>query len=316
MALPLPDARSRALRKPGQRRREPLLVRIGSWLSFVLAWGFRLVTWPVPVWVLTRIAAPIGGALALAVPGFRRRAADNLALIWPDRPEAERRRLIRDAGAEFTRLMVEYAHLDRFVSDLSLEITGEEHLKAADAAGKGAVLVTAHYGNWEAARLAALRLGCETGIIYRAFNNIYLDRFTLWLLPHLGRPVLQKGRQGVRGLSRHVRGGGFALVLVDQRITGAPLIDFLGQPAETATSVAELALRTGAALIPVRATRNSAERRFDVSFEAPVTGKNATEMMREVNRRIGSWVEEHPEQWFWFHHRWNIGKRRPGPGGR
>lgn len=291
-------------------------MRVGSWLNYALAWMFRLLTRPVPVWTLGRMAAPIGGALALAVPGFRRRAATNLALIWPERPEAERRRLVRDTGAEFARLMVEYTHLDRFVVDLSLEITGEEYLKAAEAAGKGAVLVTAHYGNWEAARLAALRLGCETGIIYRAFNNAYFDRFALGLLPRLGRPVLQKGRQGVRGLSRHVGGGGFAMVLVDQRITGAPLMDFLGQPAETAISAAQLALRTGAALIPVRATRNSAKRRFEVTFETPVTGENAMAMMAEVNRRIGSWVEERPEQWFWFHRRWNIGKRRSARGVR
>lgn len=285
-------------------------MRAGGWLSFMLAWGFRLATWPVPVWVLARIAAPIGGALALAVPGLRRRAASNIALIWPERPAAERRRLVRDTGAEFTRLMIEYAHLDRFLPDLSLEITGEEQLRAAHEAGRGAVLVTAHYGNWEAARLAALRLGHETGIIYRAFNNVHFDRLAQRLLPQVGEPVLQKGREGVRGLSRHIRQGGFAMVLVDQRITGAPLIEFLGQPAETATSAAQLALRTGAALIPVRAIRNSAERRFDVIFEAPVTGDNATAMMAEVNRRIGLWVEERPEQWFWFHHRWNIGRAR------
>jgi len=291
-------------------------MRVGSWINFKLAQAFRLLTWRVSVWRLAAIMAPLGGVLALIVPGFRRRAADNLALIWPERPPAERRRLVRAAGAEFTRLMVEYAHLDRFLVDLPLEITGEEHLEAAKAAGKGAVLVTAHYGNWEAARLAALRLGCETGIIYRAFNNEFLDRFTQSLLPHVGRPVLQKGREGVRGLSRHIGAGGFAMVLVDQRITGAPLIDFLGRPAETATSAAQLARRSGAALIPVRATRDSANRRFEISFEQPVTGENATEMMAEVNRRIGLWVEEHPEQWFWFHRRWNIGRKRQRPQAR
>lgn len=284
-------------------------MQLGSWLNFVLAWAFRTLTRPVPVWALGRIAAPIGGALALVVPGFHRRAANNIALVWPERSEKERRQLVHDTGGEFARLMMEYAHLDRFLPGLALEVTGEEHLKAAHMAGKGAVLVTAHFGNWEAARLAALRLGCETGIIYRTFNNAYFDRFAQWLLPQVGRPVLQKGRQGARGLSRHVARGGFALVLVDQRITGAPLIEFLGQPAETATSAAQLALRTGAALIPVRAIRNSAERRFDVIFEAPVTGENAVAMMEEVNHRIGLWVDEHPEQWFWFHRRWKIGRR-------
>ncbi len=269
-----------------------------------MAWSFRWVTRPLPVWTLARLAAPVGGVLALVVPSFRRRAEANLALVWPDRPPAEHRRIARAAGAAFTRLMVEYTHLDRFLRDLGIEVEGAENLRAARAAGRGAVLVTAHYGNWEAARLAALRLGCETGIIYRAFNNRYLDRFTMGLIPAAGRPVLQKGRQGMRQLIRHVGRGGFVLILVDQRNSGAPFIDFLGQPAETVTAAAELALKTGAALIPVRATRNVVARRFDVVFEPPVTGGDAAAMMADVNRRIGVWIEERPEQWFWFHRRW------------
>jgi KDO2-lipid IV(A) lauroyltransferase len=292
------------------RQRDRWRTRAAERVLFALARGFRWLTWPVPDWRLTGLCAPIGGALAVAVPSFRRRAEDNLALVRPELSARERHRLVRAAGAEFTRLMVEYARLDRFLRDLSVETIGAGHLLAAREAGRGAVLVSAHYGNWEAARIAALRLGCETGIIYRAFNNRYLDRFTLDLIPVAGRPVLQKGRQGMRQLVRHVGRGGFVMVLVDQRTTGAPLIDFLGRPAETATAPAELALKTGAALIPVRATRNAAARRFDVSFEPPVTGSDARAMMAEVNRRIGAWVEERPEQWFWFHRRWR--RARPG----
>lgn len=303
------------MRKSHYRRRDRLTTRAGEWVLFALAWCFRTLTWPVPDWRLTGLAAPVGGALAVAIPSFRRRAEANLALVWPDRPPSERRRVLRAAGAEFTRLMIEYARLDRFLRDLRVETDGAEHLLAARDAGRGAVLVSAHYGNWEAARLAALRLGCETGIIYRAFNNRYLDRFTLELIPVAGRPVLQKGRQGMRQLVQHVARGGFVLILVDQRNSGAPFIDFLGHPAETVTAAAELALKTGAALIPARATRNVAGRRFDVVFEAPVTGGDARAMMAEVNRRIGAWVEERPEQWFWFHRRWRQTMRsRPAAG--
>lgn len=300
------------LRRSRFHRRDSALVQAGEWLLFALAWGFRWLTRPVPVWQLAGICAPVGGALALAVPAFRRRAEGNARLVWPDRPERCRRRVVRAAGAEFTRLMVEYAHLDRFLQDLRIETIGAEHLLAAREAGRGAVLVTAHYGNWEAARLAALRLGCETGIIYRAFNNRFLDRFALGLIPAAGQPVLQKGRHGMRRLVRHVGQGGFVMILVDQRNSGAPLLDFLGHPAETATTAADVALRTGAALIPVRGTRDTAARRFEVAFEPPVTGDDPRAMMEQVNRRIGAWIEERPEQWFWFHRRWRR-TSRPRP---
>lgn len=290
----------------GNRRRRPdrWRARAGEWLLFALGRAFRALTWPVPIWTLTGFCAPFGGMLAIAIPSYRRRAEENLALVWPDRPEFERRRIARAAGAQFTRLMVEYAHLERFLRAVEIRTEGAEHLLAARAAGRGAVLVTAHYGNWEAARLAALGLGCETGLIYRAFNNRYIDRMALEVVPVAGSPVLQKGRQGMRELVRHVGRGGFILILVDQRNSGAPFIDFLGHPAETVTAAAELALKTGAALLPVRATRDVSGRRFEVTIEPPVTGGDSQGMMAEVNRRIGAWVREHPEQWFWFHRRW------------
>jgi Kdo2-lipid IVA lauroyltransferase/acyltransferase len=212
--------------------------------------------------------------------------------------------MVRGAGAQFTRLMVEYARLDKALPKFEIEVAGVEHLLSAQAAGRGAILVSAHYGNWETARIAALRLGCETGIVYRPFNNRYLDRFTVRLIPCAGRPLVRKGWTGMRLMLEHLGRGGFVMILVDQRNSGAPFIDFLGHPAETPTGAADAARRTGAALIPVCAARNVAARRFDVTFEAPVTGDDSRAMMAEVNRRIGAWVEAAPEQWLWFHRRW------------
>ena len=278
--------------------------RAGEWSLYAIAWTLRWVTWPIPTRWLSAMAGRVGGALMMAIPSVRRRALRNLELVWPDRPLQERMAIARGAARQFSRLGVEYARLDRVIREVPVQAQGLEILQAAKEAGKGAVLVTAHFGNWEAARLAAKRAGCETGIIYRAFNNRYLDRFTMNLIPAAGAPVLQKGPKGMRQLVSHVARGGFMMILVDQRNSGAPFLDFLGQPAETVTAAADLAHRTGAALIPARALRNTKDGRFDVTFEAPVTGTDPTEMMQEVNNRIGAWVEEDPEQWFWFHRRW------------
>lgn len=287
-----------------------------EWILFALAWSLRWITWPLGTWTLSGLFAPVGAAAMMAVPSVRRRALRNLALVWPDRPDPERRAIAWAAARHFMHLAVEYARLDKLASSIAMDVDGISHLEAARAAGKGAVIVSAHYGNWEAARLAALRAGCETGIIYRAFNNRYLDRFTMDLIPRCGTPVLQKGRQGMRQLINHVAQGGFVMILVDQRNSGAPYLDFLGHPAETVTAAAELAHRTGAALIPARAIRDVANRRFDVRFETPVTGETPLAMMQAVNDRLGAWVEEYPEQWFWFHRRWRQTWRSRGqPGG-
>lgn len=271
---------------------------------FAAAHCMRWITWPIGTWTLAGAIAPVGAAVMMALPSVRRRALDNLAHVWPERPERERRAIAREAAEQFIRLAVEYARLDTFARDMDLAVEGLEHLRAAKAAGKGAVLVTAHYGNWEAARVAALQAGCETGIIYRAFNNRYLDRFTMNLIPCAGTPVLQKGRQGMRQLLAHVAKGGFVMILVDQRNSGAPWLDFLGKPAETVTAAADLAHRAGAALIPVCAARDVDGRRFCINFEAPITAETPGEMMQKVNDRLSAWIEADPGQWFWFHRRW------------
>ena len=284
--------------------RDRWAVRAGEWLMYAAAYCTRFATSWVSVWWLSQALGALGCRLALLLPGVRRRAEDNISLVYPEMTAPDRRRLVVESARSFIHLAIEYTHLDRFIRDVELDTRGLEHLEAARASGRGASIVTAHFGNWEAIRIAAKRAGLETGIIYRAINNRYLDRFTMNVIPDAGAPVVQKGRQGMRLLVQQVMRGGNMMILVDQRNSGAPFIDFLGQPAETVTAAADLAMRTGAALIPAYAVRNVDQRRFEVVFEEPVTGTNGVEMMTEVNNRISAWIEAHPDHWFWFHRRW------------
>ncbi len=309
VVLAVPGTDEGAMMSEGYNQvRDRWSTRAIEWSMYAMAWTARTLTWYMSTWALARALSVIGCRLALVIPGVRRRADDNLQLVYPTMQKPERTRLIREAARQFIYLAIEYAHLDRFIRRVSVRHHGIEHLSAAHDAGKGAVIVTAHYGNWEAIRVAAKREGYEIGIIYRAFNNRYLDDFTMNMIPQAGEPVLQKG-QGMRQLVSHVRRGGMMMILVDQRNSGAPFIDFMGQPAETVTAAADIAARTGAALIPARAVRDVSDRRFDVTFEAPVTGTDGVAMMTEVNRRITAWVAEQPAHWFWFHRRWKSTSR-------
>ena len=281
--------------------------RATEWLMFAAAWMFRAITWPVPTWTLTRTLAPLGGWLAWAIPSASERIMENVTYVWPGLTLEEEKIFVKANGRHTLCLMIEYARLDKFLRDIAVEVTGEGHLRDRPK-GKGAILVTAHFGNWEAVRFAAKAMGHESGIIYRAFNNRYLDRFTLDLIPAVGEPVLQKG-SGMRQLYAHVKRGGVVMILVDQRNTGAPFLDFLGRPAETVLAAAELAERTGASLIPAVAYRDLDAKRFRVTFEEPVTGPDPKTMMQKVNNRISAWIEEAPDQWFWLHRRWRRTER-------
>lgn len=300
-------------RRPYVLSRDTAWRRLVEAVHFGLAGVFYALAWPFPNRWVSAVLAPLGGLVALWHPGARRRAEANIAHVWPAMPPAARRSLVRRAGAAFACLAVEYARFERLPRhpERCRVTAGAGVMGAVAASGRGAVIVTAHFGNWEAIRVASRAAGVECGIIYRAFNNRFLDAYTLKLIAAGGEPVLQKGLPGSRRLVSHVMRGGTVLILVDQRFTGAPMIDFLGQPCETALAAAEIARRAKVPLIPAVAVRTSMTPHFDVRFEAPVADGEPIAMMAEVNRRIGAWVTEHPEQWLWFHRRWGKAVRQP-----
>ena len=266
-----------------------------------------------------RLSLDRGTALAAAlarplVPVVRSRALANLRLAMPDLAERERRRIVTDMADHLTRMSVEYLHLAELRDDPDrIALHGVEHLDAARAAGRGAILVTGHFGNWEAIRIACARLDWTPAILYRRFNNPLVDGEARRRMGIFDAPLLHKGRRGTLGFLRHVRGGGAALILADQRFGGAPPIPFFGQPARTALAPAEIAAAHGVALLPVRAVRRGRSSVFDVTIDPPlIPGKGdgaAFETMAEFNRRLESWIREVPEQYFWLHNRWRLNTR-------
>ena len=284
-------------------------VRAGEWCAYAGVRALRAMTGWIPVHPLAAALAPLGGWGALAIPSYRRRAEANIAHVWPELAPAARRRLARAAGASALGLGIEYLHLERWARSVDLQVEGGEHLDRSRAEGRGALLVTAHYGNWEAIRLAVTRTGGNCAILYRAFNNRYLDRFAQRHIARMGTPVLQKGRRGLKTLHAHLAAGGTALILVDQRNSGAPILPFLGHGAETSTAPAALARATGAALIPAVARREAHGRKARVTFEVQIPADDPVAAMTAVNTAISTWIEAAPEQWFWFHRRWRRTRR-------
>ncbi|MCI4660909.1 MAG: lysophospholipid acyltransferase family protein [Neomegalonema sp.] len=235
-----------------------------------------------------------------------RRADENLRARLPELDAAQRRSVIAAMMDGFARTCVEYFNLPKLHARAGdWRVEGLEHLRAAQqAAGGRMVVVTAHYGQWEAVRGICAREGAPLALIYRAFNNPLFDRIARDTVESIGAPAFHKGKRGARELFLHVARKGGAMILVDQRMGGAPLIDFIGAPAETSLAAAQLALRLDVPILPAVARREGEG--FVVRFEPPIAPDTPEAMMGEVNRVIGGWVRAHPEQWFWLHRRWKV----------
>ena len=123
------------------------------------------------IFTLPRLLSPIGtdslihfgGWLGRRLRNFSaaKRITDNLDLVRPDMPPAERAKVIRDVGDNFGRLMIEYQRIADIIprTDRRRVSAGADVVRAAVDGGKGAIFLTAHYGNWEICRLAARDLG-------------------------------------------------------------------------------------------------------------------------------------------------------------
>ena len=244
-------------------------------------------------------------------PSLRARVDGNLRLARPGLDARDRRALTGRIAANTGRTLagIWFPHdFARACAGLEAEGEGVDVLRAAARDRSGAIIVVGHFGHWEALRHILRREGIEIGGLYRPSNNPYYDPIFREGLEAAGRPIVPKGPAGARAMLKHIRGGGIMAILPDQHVSDGAWLRFLGEPALTSLSPAELALRYGVPLVP--AFMPEIDGRLRVIVEAPIPPSDAPAMMQAFNDRLGAWVSRHPEQWLWFHRRWKYDGRR------
>lgn len=246
-------------------------------------------------------------AAVAVVPDLRRRVEANLRLIFPDMPPEERARIRSAMADSFGRTFIEIFSIDAFQKHAAWSGPtgpGWDALKATLAGGKGALLVGGHFGQWEAGRGALKAHGIEVGALYRPVKNPFLERDYFDNLSRGGAPMLPRDRRGMRELIRHLRGGGVAAILLDQYVHGGEAIEFLGHPAPTGLTIAELALKYGLPMIPIYGTRAPDGEHVVIDLEAPIPHTTAREMTRVAADSLSARIRARPGQYYWLHRRW------------
>ncbi|MBB5516236.1 KDO2-lipid IV(A) lauroyltransferase [Rubricella aquisinus] len=251
-----------------------------------------------------KVGAAVGRGLFARIPTARKRTFQNLERVAPT---FDARKILRETSDNFGRVLVEETMMTEFLADPArFHVGGDGWADTLDAldAGRGPVIVTAHYGNWEGIRAAIRFAGHQMACVYRPHNNPHYNADFVASLHEVDPNAFPKGKEGTRGLVRHLRSGGGVMILADQKQTGAPLLPFLGHEAETALSPAKLALANDMPLIPAISRRRTDGMSFDVIFGTPITPSTPEQMMTDANAQLSDWIMEAPAQWFWFHRRW------------
>jgi len=288
-------------------------------LEYAAAWPFIKIMGILPR-PLSRAFA-IGLAQVVYLLHFRLRQVGmrNLAMVFPKKSEAERKRILRGVFTSLGRQLAELCQFPRYTPeniDQVVVYDGLENYERAYARGKGVLFLTGHFGGWELSAFAHSLHGHWLHVVMRPMDNPYLDRMLQQYRTMYGNKTVAKD-DFVRGLLAAMRAGETVGILMDTNMTPPQgiFVDFFGIPACTASGLARIALRTDAAVVPGFTIWDPAMQkyrlRFDPALELVRTGDLEADIAANTQmftKVIEDYVRKYPDQWLWVHRRW---KTRP-----
>jgi KDO2-lipid IV(A) lauroyltransferase len=183
-------------------------------------------------------------------------------------------------------------------------------LEEAIARGKGTIIISAHWGAWEAGGLTVMTLVDNVRTVARPLDNELLERDLQKLRARTGVEVVDR-RRAARVLMRGLAENAVIILLPDQAVLPREgvLVPFLGRPAWTTIAPAKMALRAGATIVFGFCIPDGLRHR--VEFVSSVDAgefaekENGAEMLtRLINDTISRRIAGRPELWLWMHDRW------------
>lgn len=247
------------------------------------------------------IGRQIGPRLAAS-----RKALRNIERALPELDRTSREKALTEMWDNLGRVMAEYPHLESLALD-HVEISGADHLHEALSTGKGIAFIGGHIGNWEINSMASLvQLNVAADISYRAPNNPWVDRLLMHMRGAGGRiRAFPKSRTGGRGMIETIKSGRSLGILIDQKYREGIDAPFFGIPARTNPFFAQVAVKYGAILLPIRCERLEGCRfRLNIYEPLPTEGKSVDEIVAQAHALLEGWIRERPGQWLWLHRRW------------
>jgi Kdo2-lipid IVA lauroyltransferase/acyltransferase len=290
------------------------------WIVWLVARGLGWLPRP----VARGAGAVVGRAVYGLLPRLRRTGLRNLELALPNVAPEERREILKGVYRGLGWQLAEFCRMERYTranTEDWIRYEGLEHFLEAEVRGKGVLILTGHLGAWELSSFYHSLMGHPMGMVIRRLDNRYLDRFVNRIRCLHSNRVLHKD-DFARGLITAMRQGETVGILMDTNMTppAGEFVEFFGRLACTASGLARVALRTGAAVVPGFLLWEARERRYVLHFgeriEAETTGDAEGDIVALTQRCtsvIEAWVRRYPEQWLWIHRRWKTRPVGEGP---
>ena len=234
----------------------------------------------------------------------------NLDKIKPGISKLEKEMIINKMWANYGKTFIEYIYLGSFKrKSKHIVIKNKKVIDEIVKKNRPVIFISGHFANYELMSMELTKAQVKLATIYRPLNNIFLNPFMEYLRKtFVCQKQIKKGLNGVKESLEYIKKGYSVALMVDQRVSEGPRINFFDNGAHTTTLPAQLSSRFNCDIVPIYISRNQDDK-FEMEILDPIyiseiEKKNKILITKKINNTIEKLILRDPSQWILTHNRW------------
>lgn len=264
-----------------------------------------------PIRLIQNLAQMAGLLLYVTHSSARRVTEINLASAYPDLSEQEQIQLVKQSLKSQCMTYVEsikiWGSSPEYALSLIKNIENEDVFLNAIKNPNGCLAVVPHFGTWELLNVW-LNEHSSPLILYKPNKNKDVDRFMLEARQRLNAKLVPTDETGVRALFKHLKQGGFSVILPDHvpKKSGGIYSPFYNQNALSSTLLSKLASKTQCSVVGLSCLRRSDLSGYDVivtELSNDILSKDLQLSVDTLNKEMERMINVAPAQYLWGYKR-------------
>ena len=234
---------------------------------------------------------------------------NNLRIAFPNLSDNEIKKYILEMWEYYGKIFAEYIFLSELRNNkkANIKISGIHILEKLKINNDSVVFISGHFDNFELMAMYLEKSGIKLSAIYRPLNNFFMNTIMEKLrTKYICKKQIKKGRTGIRESLRLFKEGYSIALMIDQRVSEGPKINFFNKEAYTTTVPAQFVKKFNCKVVPINIVRTN-NIKFEIKVFEPFEFKK-NDSINEITLALNKWLEntiiENPSKWIWSHNRW------------